>query len=56
MTFLDHRLDTKITAGAKDQDLMASFELMALADDANATAGLRKTIFFDRVGTALAAL
>lgn len=46
----------KITAGAKDQDLMASFELMALADDANAVLALRKTIIIDRVGAALPAL
>lgn len=46
----------KIVAGAKDQDLMASFEIMALADDQNAVAGLRKTIFIDRFGAALAPL
>lgn len=46
----------KIVAGSKDQDLMASFELQALADDANAITALRKTIFFDRVGAALAPL
>lgn len=49
-------MSAKVTAGAKDQDLMASFEVMALADDANAISTLRKTIFIDRVGAALAAL
>jgi hypothetical protein len=49
-------MSAKVVAGAKDQDLMASFEVMAVADDANAIAGLRKTIFIDRVGTALAPL
>lgn len=43
----------KIVAGSKDADLMASFELMALSDDANAVVGLRKTIFIDRFGVAL---
>jgi Phage tail tube protein len=46
----------KIVAGSKDTDLMASFEVMALADDANATVALRKTIFIDRFGVALAPL
>lgn len=46
----------KIVAGSKDADLMASFEVMALADDANATVALRKTIFIDRFGVALAPL
>lgn len=49
-------MSAKITAGAKDQDLMASFELQALADDTNAITALRKTIFLDRVGVALAPL
>lgn len=43
----------KVVAGAKDQDLMASFELAALSDDANAIPALRKTIFIDRVGAAV---
>lgn len=47
---------SKITAGAKDQDLMATFEFRALADDANATPALRQSIFVDRVGAALAPL
>lgn len=46
-------MNSKITAGAKDQDLMATFDYMALSDDSNAIAGLRKTIFIDRVGAAL---
>jgi hypothetical protein len=44
---------SKIVAGAKDQDLMASFELEFLSDDANAIPALRKTLFIDRVGAAL---
>jgi hypothetical protein len=43
----------KLVAGAKDQDFMASFEIVALSDDANADATLRKTIFMDRVGAAV---
>lgn len=46
-------MNAKIVAGAKDQDLMATFDYMAFSDDANATAGLRKSIFIDRVGAAL---
>jgi hypothetical protein len=46
-------MSSKIVAGAKDQDLMATFEIMAVSDDANAIAALRKTIFIDRVGPAL---
>jgi hypothetical protein len=46
----------KVVSGSKDQDLMASFEIMALADDNNAIAGLRKTIILDRFGAALAPL
>lgn len=49
-------VSSKIVAGAKDQDLMASFELQALADDTNAIVALRKTILLDRVGAALAPL
>lgn len=43
----------KIVAGAKDQDLMATFDFMGLADDGNADSTLRKTIFIDRVGVAV---
>ena len=43
----------KVVAGAKDQDLMASFELAALSDDANSIPALRKTLFIDRVGAAV---
>ena len=43
----------KITAGSKDQDLMASIEFTGLRDAANATAALQKVIFIDRVGTAV---
>lgn len=46
-------MSSKIVAGAKDQDLMASFEVMMVADDSNAVAALRKTIFIDRVGPAV---
>lgn len=45
----------KISAGAKDSDLMASFEYTAYRDLGNATAALRKTLFIDRVGVAVAA-
>lgn len=45
-------MSAKIVAGAKDQDVMATFEIEALADDQNAVAGLRKTLFIDRVGVA----
>jgi hypothetical protein len=43
-----------ITAGGKDAELMATFDFEALADQANATASLRKTLFIDRVGVAVA--
>jgi len=46
-------MSSKIVAGAKDQDLMASFEVMMVADDSNAVPALRKTIFIDRVGPAV---
>lgn len=46
----------KVVAGSKDQDLMASIEFQFLSDDANAIAGLRKTMFIDRVGAALVPL
>jgi len=49
-------MSAKVVAGSKDADLMADFELQAFSDDANAVAGLRKTIFIDRVGVALAPL
>lgn len=43
----------KVQAGAKDTDLMASFEYGAYADINNATPGLRKTLIIDRVGAAV---
>lgn len=46
-------MNSKITAGAKDQDLMATFDYMALSDDSNAIVGLRRTLFIDRLGAAL---
>lgn len=45
----------QVNAGARDQDIMATFEFMALSDDANAVPALRKTIFIDRVGVAVPA-
>lgn len=42
-----------ITAGAKNQDVMATFDFMAFSDDTNAVVGLRKTLFIDRVGVAV---
>lgn len=46
-------MSSKITAGSKNSDLMASFDYQAFSDDANATAGLRKTMFIDRLGAAV---
>jgi hypothetical protein len=43
----------KVMAGAKDSDLMASFEYTAYGDIANANAALRQTMFIDRVGAAV---
>lgn len=43
----------KIVAGAKNQDIMASFDWSAFSDDTHATAALRKTMFIDRVGVAV---
>ncbi len=43
----------KIEAGSRDTDIMASFEWVAYADVANATAALRKTMFMDRLGPAV---
>ena len=43
----------KVTAGAKDQDLMAEVVVTLLEDRANADATLRKEIFIDRVGVAV---
>lgn len=43
----------KIEAGAKDQDLMASFTWEAYGDTGNADITLQKTIFMDRVGAAV---
>jgi hypothetical protein len=46
----------KVVAGAKDQDVMATFEIEAFSDDANANAALRKTVILDRVGVAATVL
>lgn len=43
----------KITAGSKDQDLMAEVSMTLLEDRANADATLRKVLFIDRVGVAV---
>jgi hypothetical protein len=43
----------KITAGSKDQDLMADVTMTLLADQSNADATLRKVMFIDRVGVAV---
>jgi hypothetical protein len=43
----------KITAGAKDQDLMAEATFTLLNDQGNADATLRKVLFIDRVGDAV---
>lgn len=44
----------KVTAGAKNQDVMAQFTFTGYADLGNATAGLQKTMFIDRLGAAAA--
>ncbi len=43
----------KVTAGAKDQDMMAEVVVTLLEDRANATAALRKVMMIDRVGVAV---
>lgn len=43
----------KVNAGGKDSDVMASISFMGLNDDSNVVAGLRKTLFVDRVGSAV---
>lgn len=43
----------KVMAGAKDSDLMASFEYTAYGDMANANAALHQTMFIDRFGAAV---
>lgn len=40
----------KVLAGSKNTDVMVELGFEAAQDDANATVGLRKTIFIDRVG------
>ena len=42
-----------ISAGGKDQDLMASISVTGLLDLGNADAALRKVMFIDRIGAAL---
>ena len=44
---------SKIDAGVRGSDLMASFQWEALADRQNATLALQKTIIIDRVGDAV---
>ena len=43
----------KINAGSKDTDVMASISFMGLNDDSNAVSALRKTLFVDRIGSAV---
>lgn len=43
----------KVTAGSKDQDLMASVEFTALRDASNAVPALQKAVFIDRFGVAV---
>lgn len=43
----------KVVAGSKNSDMMVSFDFQAFSDDANAVAGLRKSLFIDRVGAAV---
>lgn len=43
----------KVLAGSKNSDLMAEFQIEALADRRNANAALKKTVIIDRVGTAV---
>lgn len=43
----------KTTAGGKDQDMMVDVQFIGLRDAANATAGLQKAIFIDRVGAVI---
>jgi hypothetical protein len=47
-------MNGKIVAGGKNQDVMATFDWTAFSDDNNAVAALRKTMFIDRVGAAIA--
>ena len=42
----------KTTAGGKDADMMVDVQFTGLRDASNATAGLQKAIFIDRVGVA----
>ena len=46
----------EITAGGKDSDMMVEITMSCLRDAANATAGLRKVAFIDRVGPAVTAV
>jgi hypothetical protein len=45
-------MSAKVMAGSKNTDIMASITFEAFADDTNAIAALRKTMFVDRVGVA----
>lgn len=44
----------KVVAGSKDTDIMAEFDFTAYSDKTNANVALRKTMFIDRFGTAVA--
>lgn len=46
-------MNGKIVAQGENQDIMATFDYACYADDTNSVAGLRKTIFIDRVGVAV---
>jgi hypothetical protein len=46
--------NAKIVAGSKDTDIMAEFDYTAYSDKGNASPALRKTMFIDRVGAAVA--
>lgn len=44
----------KVNASGKDSDMLVTVEFTALRDAGNANAALRKTIFIDRIGAAVA--
>lgn len=47
-------MSSKTVASGKNGDVMADFTFTAFSDDANAIPALRKTLFIDRVGNAVA--
>ncbi len=46
-------MSCKVTASGKNGDVMADFAFSSFADDANAVAALRKSVFLDRIGNAV---